>query len=494
MALSGNDARDLSRHLIDSYFRTNPYPYTRHHIDSYDQFVQHDMTSIIQSRNPILILKDLHEHFKPKQVYKYRVEIYVGGENGTDIEIGTPTVSLQNTQEVRVLYPNEARLRNLTYASTVYARLHVKILYTTTDGTEMDLSPDPDTFRRFPLFQLPIMLHSRYCVLHGKPAPFLREAGECPYDHGGYFIVDGSEKVLITRQEQAFNTLYITPQPDPVQSPKVSLYASITCLSPQTRVAKRIAISMTRHGDDAVKVKGGGKMSRHATIQVSLPFVRKAVPLFVVFRALGFQSDEDILHLIFTDFESPEAHLLLPALRPSIIEAHPFLTTYTAIQYIKTFTKGFGVAHVIDILRNQMFTHMPNDPTSQALFLADCVRRVLRVSEGYDAPTDRDDTRNQRCLTSGFLIQELFNNCYKLWMKAAMYEIDVEYNYNRAVLYADEKFKNIFQAANATKIFAGNALRDMIMKGFKGKWGTGLGEEKSGVLQALSRLSYTDIS
>jgi DNA-directed RNA polymerase II subunit RPB2 len=210
MALSGNEARDLSRHLIDTYFRTNPYPYTRHHIDSYDQFVQQDMTSIIQSRNPILILKDLHPHFQPKQVYKYRVEIYVGGENGTEIEIGTPTISLQNTQEVRVLYPNEARLRNLTYASTVYATLHVKILYTTADGVEMDLSPAPDTFQRFPLFSLPIMLHSRYCVLHGKPAPFLREAGECPYDHGGYFIIDGSEKVLITRQEQAFNTLYIT--------------------------------------------------------------------------------------------------------------------------------------------------------------------------------------------------------------------------------------------------------------------------------------------
>jgi len=75
MALSGNDARDLSRHLIDTNFRTNPYPYTRHHIDSYAQFVQQDMASIIASRNHILILKDLYPQFQPNQVYKYRVQI-----------------------------------------------------------------------------------------------------------------------------------------------------------------------------------------------------------------------------------------------------------------------------------------------------------------------------------------------------------------------------------------------------------------------------------
>ena len=77
-------------------------------------------------------------------------------------------------------------------------------------------------------------------------------------------------------------------------------------------------------------------------------------------------------------------------------------------------------------------------------------------------------------------------------MKAFVLTIGKEYNNNRAVLYKDDNFKNIFQAGNGSKIFMSGLLTDMIMKGFKGKWGTGLGEEKSGVLQALSRLSYTD--
>jgi DNA-directed RNA polymerase II subunit RPB2 len=479
MALTGDEARELSRTLIDRYFTSVPYAYTRHHIDSFDQFLQQDLTSIVKSQNPLLILKDLIN--EKTNTYKYKVEIFVGGEDGTAIEIGTPTISLQNTDEVRVLFPNEARLRNLTYCSNIYADIIVKISYTTPEGAVMDLSPPRETFQKWPLFKIPIMLHSRYCILHNKPKEFLREVGECPYDNGGYFIVDGAEKVLITRQEQAFNTLYVTPQTDP----KVEVYASISCLSAESRQVKRVAFALMRH----VEKEG---FTTHATIQVSLPFVRKTIPLFVLFRAMGFQSDEEILKMIFPDFNSPEAKLLLPALQPSIIEAFPFLNSYTAIQYIKTLTKGFSIAHVLDIIKNQLFIHMPNDSSSQALFLGDCVRKILRVAASYDNKTDRDDTRNQRCLTSGFLTQELFNNSYKTWLKAAALAIDKEYNYNKQVLYKDMNFKNIFQAGNDMKIFLPGFLTEQVMRGFKGKWGTGLGEEKTGVLQAMSRLSYVD--
>ena len=201
MALTGDQARELSRSLIDKYFTTISYPYTRHHIDSYDQFLQEDLPSIIRSKNPILILKDLLD--EKTSTYKYRVEIFIGGENGTAVEIGTPTIHFQEKNDIRVLYPNEARLRNLTYASNVYADIVVKITYTNELREIQDISPPMDTFKKWPLFKIPIMLHSRYCILHNKPNVFLREAGECPYDNGGYFIVDGSEKVLITRQEQA---------------------------------------------------------------------------------------------------------------------------------------------------------------------------------------------------------------------------------------------------------------------------------------------------
>ena len=71
MALTGDESRELSRRLIDIYFRTVPYPYTRHHIDSFDQFLQQDLISIIKSQNPILILKDLIN--EKTNTYKYKV-------------------------------------------------------------------------------------------------------------------------------------------------------------------------------------------------------------------------------------------------------------------------------------------------------------------------------------------------------------------------------------------------------------------------------------
>jgi DNA-directed RNA polymerase beta subunit len=173
MELNGDTARDLSRKWIDTYFRTVSYPYTQHHIDSYDQFLQEDLSSIIRSQNPIVILKDLIDD--RTNTYKYRVEIYIGGETGSEIEIGTPTLYHQLQQEVRILFPNEARLRNLSYVSMVYANITVKIQYITSTREVIDLSPPKETFDKWPLFSIPIMHHSRYCILHNKPKDFLRE-------------------------------------------------------------------------------------------------------------------------------------------------------------------------------------------------------------------------------------------------------------------------------------------------------------------------------
>ena len=472
------DSRELARSLIDRYFRTTAYPYTRHHIDSFDQFLQRDLVNIIRTRNPVLMLKDKYDNTNR---YKYEVRIYIGGKEGNEIEIGTPSISLQNTasgEATRLLFPNEARLRNLTYASTIFANILVEIKYTYKDETgnlvSADISPPPNSFENFPLFKMPIMLHSRYCLLHGKPQAFLRQAGECIYDNGGYFIVGGAEKVLITKQEQAFNTLYITPQN---ADPKIKHYATIACLNPKTRQVKRTTLCFMRKFD---------------TIQVGLPMIRKSVPVFILFRALGYQNDEEILRMIFPDFESPEAKLLMDKLQPSILDAHPFLNTYTAIQYMKTLTKGFSEAHVLEIIRNHLFCHMPNDSASQAAFLGDCVRKILRVNEGFDQRTSRDDTRNQRCLVSGFLIQMLFNNAYKTWIKNFDLAIGREYEWNKDTLYVGERFRDIFDSVNADRIFKKGFLTELIMRGFKGKWDAGLGEEKTGVLQALSRLSYCD--
>lgn len=479
--LRGDEARNLAKEILNTYFQTYPYPFTSHHINSYDQFLSDALPSIIKARNPILILKDLITD-KPRPVYKYKVEIFVGGVDGTGFYIGTPTVALQDSEEVRVLFPNEARLRNLTYSSTVLVDVTVKItvMMRNKEGVMEAVALEPIELKktetmdeRIPLFKIPIMLHSRYCILHDKPAEFLRQAGECEYDYGGYFIVDGAEKVLITTQEQAFNTLYVSHQE---LDPKISQYGTISCLNPVTRQVKRVVFLMNRVEE---------------TLHVQIPFVRTPLPVFLLFRALGVQSDKDILQLIFPNPKSAEAKLLAPLLHESILEAEEFKDTHMAVQFIRFMTKGFSEAHVLDILHNQLFIHVEDLPGARVAFLADCVRQILRVKANIDPPTNRDDTRNQRCLSSGFLTQMLFQDIYTGWEKAMKYALDKKYNWNRGI-YNNERFADLFLAGNRAEIFQITMITDSLLRAFKGKWGSGFGEEKAGVIQQLSRLSYHD--
>ena len=474
---------EIPRRLLDQYFQTTAYPYTRHHLDSYNQFLENDLPTIIKSQNPLIIVKDL---IPGTSTYQYKVEIFVGGLDGSGLRLGTPTLQHMGGEEVRLLFPNEARLRNLTYAAGLYADILVRVTFAN-EATAAGVPGGEPIVRevklpQFPLVQIPVMLHSKACLLSGKPNEFLESVGECPYDQGGYFIINGTEKVLITHQEQAFNTLYIQNQE---ADPQITTYSSISCLSPETRQVRRVTFAIARKTE---------------ALQVGLPFVRKVIPICILFRALGIETDEEITRCIIPSMDPDELKLLEPYLIACFTEAYPILDTFSAIEYIKTLTKGFGEAHVLDVVHNQIFAHVPDAPGARAVYLGDCVRKIYRVYLGLDGKTDRDDTRNQRCLVSGFLTQTLFQGVYKNWSKAVGRAIDEEYNYNKSV-YKGESFMNIFAESNVYHIFKspkvnGNIQTEMmttgLMRGFKGKWGSGIGDDKAGVLQALSRLSYID--
>jgi len=478
------DSRKISEQLIETYFKTFEYPFTHHQINSYDQFISSDIPAIIKSYNPIIMLQDFIGTDKEEgDIYSYTTHIYIGGLNGDRFYVGTPTISLKD--DTRVLFPNEARLRNLTYSSNVQVDIVIKITFASLDPSKgrpikrtVILDPTDKRYEylgKVNLFKIPLMLHSRYCLLHNKPNLFLKEVGECAYDYGGYFVVDGSEKVLITRQEQAFNTLYITKQE---KNPIVEIYASIQCLNEKTKQVKRIAFSLDR---------------RNNVLYVSIPFIRKPIPAFILFRALGVQSDNDILRLIFPDENDIETKTLEPFLHETLLESDPFMDQYSAIQYMKLLTKGFSEAHVYDILYNQVFIHVENKPLNKAYFLADSIRKILRVKANIDKETDRDDIRNQRCLTSGFLAKMLFQNIYKNYVKVMTLSIDREFK-NNVSNYTGENFLNLFLAGNVSTLFQLNYITGGINKGFKGKWktGPGAGDDQTGALQPLSRLSYLD--
>lgn len=298
-ATTGDQARRLAMGLIHSFFTDQHNPMVMHHVSSYNQFIEQDIPAIIKSHNPILLKKNPNElrALAERDIYMYEAEIYIGGQDGNQIFIGTPTVVLDGGQDVRVLLPNEARLRNLTYAVEIKVTIQVKLRLRLTEAQQRKIAEPTEHLIEIPDFvlcRLPLMLQSKHCVLYGKSPSVLTQMGECAYDQGGYFIIDGSEKVLVTRQEAAFNALWLTQQTIQ-KDPNVEWYGTISCLNPQTREVKRISFFWMRQKISAA-AGFGAKESKfvESRLEVSIPFVLQPIPVFVLFRALGLQTDKEI--------------------------------------------------------------------------------------------------------------------------------------------------------------------------------------------------------
>ncbi|GAU39720.1 hypothetical protein TSUD_144860, partial [Trifolium subterraneum] len=154
---------------------------------------------------------------------------------------------------------------------------------------------------------VPIMLRSSYCTLYEKDEKDLAELGECPYDQGGYFIINGSEKVLIAQEKMSTNHVYVFKKRQPNKYSFVAEVRSET----QNRPPSTMFVRMLSRASS--KVGSSGQY-----IRATLPYIRTEIPIFIVFRALGFVADKDILEHICYDFSDTQ---MMELLRPSLEEA-----------------------------------------------------------------------------------------------------------------------------------------------------------------------------
>ena len=190
--------------IIDSYFRDNSNYLVKHHLDSYNDFIGKKIPLILQQYNPQIHVKEL---IPETDLYKYETHVSFGGEDGTEVFIGKPVIYSESTgsPDMRQMYPNEARLKNLTYAAHIMCNVSIK--YLIRDETDPEAEPEVITknFEKVVIGKIPIMLHSKACVLRDLPFNLRREMGECPYDQGGYFVIDGAEKVIVSHERKAEN-------------------------------------------------------------------------------------------------------------------------------------------------------------------------------------------------------------------------------------------------------------------------------------------------
>lgn len=382
--------------------------------------------------------------------------------------------------ETVVLFPKEARLRNLTYAAPLYVDIQKRVLIQqlNEDGedeeSESMREEDVISYDKVFLGDIPIMLRSDYCNLAERSERDLMDLGECPYDQGGYFVINGSEKVLIAQERMANNNVYVFRKSQPS---KYAYQAEIR----STREHSTHAVSTM-----SVKMlsRAGAKKGAGQAIRATLPYVRTDIPILIVFRALGFVTDRDILEHIVYDFGD---NAMLEALRPSIEEAFPIQTQEVALDYIGKRGSTVGatrekrIAYARELLQKELLPHLgigPHCETRKAYFFGYVIHRLLLVALGRREEDDRDHYANKRLDLGGPLLAGLFRQLFRKLTK------DVRAYVQRCV----DKGKEINIPAAVNKDTITRGLRYSLATG---NWGVvGAGELRPGVSQVLNRLTY----
>jgi DNA-directed RNA polymerase II subunit RPB2 len=454
--------------IIEKFFYDNPQVLVKHHIDSYNDFFRTGMKSIFKEKNPVILQKEQDPNTK---MFKYRCELYLGGKDGSKIYYGKPVIYDDNREHF--MYPNEARLRNMNYGITVHYDLEVEFKIMGDDGKIQESSI---MYEKLFLGRFPIMLQSDLCILNGLNREVRYNMGECRNDYGGYFIIDGKEKVIISQEKFADNMLYIRENYNDLYSHG----ADIRTVSEDASKPERTL---------SVRIVAPTSQSSNNQIVVNIPNVRKPIPLFILFRALGVTSDKEIIEYCLLDLDANSS--MIDLFIPSIHDAGKIFTQETALEYIKTFTKGHTISYVLDILMNYFLPNIGELNFQQkAYFLGYIVNNLLLVFTKMEAPTDRDSFKFKRVEVPGMLLYDLFKEYFKLQQDNIKLRLDTEYNMKKSkTIYQNDSFKDLI-TNNYERIFNERIVEDGFKKAFKGNWGSQEHTKKLGVVQGLNRLSY----
>tara|TARA_B100000787_G_scaffold170083_1_gene163891 strand:- start:564 stop:5168 length:4605 start_codon:yes stop_codon:yes gene_type:complete len=461
--MDNTDFEKNTWNLIHNYFDNNKNYLTKHHLDSFNDFIQTKIPLTFAQYNPQILYKELD---KESGRYQYETHLYYGGKASDKIYLSKPIIYKETNEgkTQKQMYPNEARLRNLTYSSGIFCDIDVeyKIYDTKTKETEV-------IERSFPsinLGRIPIMLQSKMCVLNNATPEMKQQMGECRFDQGGYFIVDGQERVIVSHERKAENKLYIVESREDM----FSYSAQIKSVPENTFKFARTTIVNINSATDVITVR--------------LPMMHTQIPLFVLFRLLGVESDKDILDLILYDLDSEKSQLFLEHLRPSLENNGDIYDKISAMKYLLNLNYGGTMSHLMDIISTDLFPHVGDDYNSKKFYLGYVVNKLLEVKLGLKKPTDRDSFMFKRVDLSGFLLASLFRERLRQFQRDVKITIDKVYRWNGSD-YQKANFSNIINDKNIDTIFNYKVIQEGFLKSFK----IGNILKKKGLIQLLNRLS-----
>ncbi|CAA0831190.1 nuclear RNA polymerase C2 [Striga hermonthica] len=338
----------------------------KQHLDSFNYFVRTEIKKIVQANDLITSSID------PSIYLRY-----------TDVRIGKPSLTIDGSSEE--LTPQTCRLSEITYASPIY----VNIEYITRSGRG---SRETQTKKDVTIGRMPIMLRSCCCILYGKDEEERSRYGECPLDPGGYFIVKGAEKVIMIQEQLSKNRIII----DVDRMGRVQ--ASVTSL---TQKKKSLTV---------IKMEG-------EKFYVYLNQFKTKVPIMVVMKAMGMESDQEVVQMIGRYPRYGE--LLMPSIKECAEVA--VRTQREALWFLKDMVKSpyytmDEEGHALSILQDTFLANVPmsqNNFRPKCIYVALMLRRMMEAILNKDAIDDKDYVGNKRLELSGQMLSLLFEDLFK---------------------------------------------------------------------------------
>ena len=431
--------------------------------------------------NPVTIHS---ENDKDVNTGLYSLEIIATFDN---YQIYRPQIH-ENNGATKLMFPQEARLRNFTYASSQTVDINLKII----KRSGPNLEHMETIYKKLPhihIGKIPIMLKSSICVLTQYSHLNSQIVGECYADPGGYFIINGSEKTILPQERacenriMCFNILK--------NNNKWSWLAEIKsvpirkCISP-----KQINMYI------ATKNNGYGH-----SIYIQIPRIKQPIPLFVLFRALGVISDKEICERIILNIKDKEMSQMVFGLKASIIDAKSHDTMDKSLEYIISHVMFTPInmdkqtgdkkkkEFALDVLNNDLFPHCISKE-QKIYFLGLMANKLLQTSFGWRPIDDRDSYRNKRIDLAGALLNNLFRNYFNKLVKDMQKQVQREIN-NGSWKSTDD-YLNIINQTNIYKIIKSTTIENGIKRALAtGDFGIkNTNSNKVGVAQVLNRLTY----
>ncbi|ORX93496.1 beta and beta-prime subunits of DNA dependent RNA-polymerase [Basidiobolus meristosporus CBS 931.73] len=452
--------------VITSFFEERGV--VRQQLDSFDEFIQNTIQDIVDKNSEIVIESSSG---CDSTIYQIQFgQIYLSKPTITEADGSTNSIS-----------PNEARLRQLTYSAPLYVDMKKRISPGTNEAKNSQLlrksstGYSKDQYDKMFIGKIPIMLRSSFCVLTGLDRADFHNLDECPYDQGGYFVVNGSEKVLIAQERTATNKVFVFAKTPPSPYSFIAEVKSATSRghSLVNPVLVKMLASNTSKG-----ISG-------QYIRVNLPYIKQEIPVVIVFRALGILADKDILQYICYDKNDSQ---MLEYMKPCIEEAFVIQEMNVALDFIGRRGHYVGVSsekrirHASSILQNEFLPHMgiqAYNQTRKAYFLGYMVHRLLLASLGRRELDDRDHYSNKRMDLVGPLLAMLFQTLFKKLSKDIGKYIGKCIEYNRDIRLTSAVKSNIITNGLVYSLATGN-------------WGDQAKQlqARTGVSQVLNRYTF----